>query len=303
MPPMPIPQPEAGPLSPDQLGAQALSEATSAMMAANAMNTQQSIYDEWLAEFQGVPLSPMQTLIAYHGTPNVLFHEMDPKKLSTEQFVKTVSPTGKILYKNGVIADPVSGQVQYPANTAIAKNIRGSEPWLHAIQKDWSEKKANEWRKKLIAWGYEPEGGLAPNGGVALDLISALRLYHGQVYINYGDPIKARPGGVNAKRQVKQSVDMAGLRMNAKRLYQTLDLGDPSDAEAEQIADFVVDQAIEMVRSGIPVAQAVRRASSEQTESIMESPVGEEAQRIQVEQETSDKLRSKMVNISQIAGL
>lgn len=289
--------------TPDQFAADVMSEVSAAFQQQALASSTASTYDTWIQEFAGLPLTPMQTLIQYHGTPNVLFHEMDPKKLSTEQFAKTVAPSGKILYRNGVIADPVSGEVQYPPNTQVAKNIRGSEPWLHSIQKDWSEKKSNEWRKKLIAWGYEPEGGLAPTGGMALDLIAALRMYHTTVYANYGDPIKARPVGVDAKKKVRDSVDMATLRATARNLYGTMDLGDPSDAEAEQFADSVIQTAIEMVRSGIPVAQAVSRASNKQQETLMESPTGEEALRIQGAQETSTKLRDKLFTIGQLSSI
>lgn len=276
-------------------------EIQAAMAVLGQQNQNLSVYDQVLAEFTGVPTSPLSRLVATSGTM-AAFHETDPSKLRAEEFFRTESPTGKILFRNGVIADPMSGQVIYPPTKGEANEIRGSEQWLLKIQKQWSEEEANKWRKKLISWGYDLQGQLAPGGGMALDLITALRDYHNTIYLNYGKPIKMRPGGT-ARRQIRKEVDMASIRANAAQWFEVLGLPDASDAEKDWIADRVIDSAIELVRSGLPVASAVSKASNMELERFTETPVAEEAIEVSRKQETSTAFREKLIGVGQLSSM
>lgn len=266
----------------------------------------QTVYDQLLAEFSDVPRSPLSRLVATSGQMAAL-HETDPKKLSNEDFARVESPTGKIMFRNGVIADPTSGEVFYPPTSGDANEIRGSEPWLFRIQRDaskggWSEAEANKWRKKLIGWGYDLEGRLAPGGGMALDLIAALRQYHQTTYLNYGKPIKMSPGGT-AKKAIKEQVDMASIRADAASWYDMAELPPAAGAEKEFWADRVIDTAIKMVRGGLPIASAVAKARSSALEQFTETPEVAESIEVSRAQETSNVLRSKMFTIGQLAGM
>ncbi len=113
------------------------------------------------------------------------------------------SPTGQILFPNGVIADPASGGVLFPHNDPEAE---GSAAWLREIQDSWSDNQVAKWRKRLANYGYE----VAEEGGMAMDLVNALRDYHTTRYLNYGKPLKVAPHA--GRSRVRDTVDMAAVR-------------------------------------------------------------------------------------------
>lgn len=153
---------------------------------------------------------------------------------------------GQILFGNGVVADPSTGDIFYPnpASGIDPSDVPGSPEWLHKIQTSWSEAKANQWRKKLVSMGYDTAvtGGIAPSGGMAMDLIEGLRQYHATRYLNYGTVQKLTPKGTKheSPHDVKKSLDFDSLVEETRGWGQVPFGEDLTDEEAKYFANRMV---------------------------------------------------------------
>lgn len=210
------------------------------------------------------------------------------------------SATGKIMYENGVIVDMTTGQLVDGAWQTDA-NIEGSRAWLIAIQKDWSDAKADTWRKRLSDMGYIPEGGLAESGGMAIDLVNSLKLYYTTKYLNGGTAPRMSPKATKTEA-IRKSFDPVMVKESVKE-WGSIPFDDPLDDDtASYFADRVMDLAVklaqqhptwtgEQVQSGAEI-----RAQRE----FVQTPGVKGALRDEEDDEMDESLREQMVSISQL---
>lgn len=288
--------------------AAAVQQATAEAIASQGQ-TALDPYSQWWQEFVGLGQSRIQ------ATPQVVqqtakINALEGLDLDIPQFALDqvgdylVSDTGKIRFKNGVIADPESNNVLFPtpAYNPNLENVPGSRPWLLKVQEEWSDKKANEWRKKLLAWGYQPQGGLAPKGGMAGDLLDALRMFHTTRYLNYGKPLRMSPKS-GQRQQVMKAIDRESLRYEVRNMYRTAGMGDPSDQQRDWWGDRVIDLAIRFAREGFDVTQAVSRAQSKVTNEFLEQPETELFMEQGEDQEENRSLLDGLLSVAQVASI
>ncbi len=204
-------------------------------------------------------------------------------------------PTGKILYPNGVIADPSNGQVLFPPGDPA---VAGSEPWLAMAQANWDEKKVEAWRKQLAKQGYE----VVRSGGWAMDVIVALRDYHRNRYLNFGNAQPLIPTTQKAREEIRKSTDFVALKEEIKGWGQVPFEEQLDPNTAEYFADRVMDVATRLARTkGWTPEQAVAGAQLRVQKEFVETPGVKGALREAEEDEMDESLRDTIVSISQIA--
>lgn len=222
------------------------------------------------------------------------------------------STTGKVLYENGVIADPVTGGVPlFPTGSVLP----GSEPWIRDIQTKWSEEKANEWRKKLIEQGYDSlvTGGIATTGGMAADLLQGLRQYHYARYNNYGKAIKARPTSKD-KTSIREQIDKVALKDEVKAWGQVPFGEDLDPKTADYFSDRIIQVAQRLAKEkGWNAESAVAGAEVRVMKEFARDPALKDLD-VQIgadgtletdteELEGDTTLRNSIVSISQLGGI
>lgn len=219
------------------------------------------------------------------------------------------SDTGKIMYPNGVIVDMITGQL-VDGSWQTNPDIEGSRAWLIAIQSEWSDKKANTWRERLSDLGYIPEGGLAETGGMALDLVNALALYHTTRYLNGGTAPRVSPQKTTTG--IRKAFDPMVLKDEVKSWGQIAFGEDLDDDTAKFFADRVMDVAVRLQKQhptwsqeqaiGSPSSQygpatgAYARVEKEFTE----TPGVKGTLRDLEQLEGNTSLRENMVSLSQV---
>jgi hypothetical protein len=251
--------------------------------------------ETYLAEFAGLPRSSTQAL-----SPGEWMHETDPEKFVTERYEYIPSATGKLLYSNGVIADPETGEWTPPPGKAVP----GTKAWWLGLQEKWSEKEANQWRKKLIALGFDQmvEGGISESGGLALDLYEGLRAYHGVRYTNYGQVPKPR-GDRLTRRDLRKSLDMVALKEDMKTMGSEFEL-ELSDSEADQLADRLLFHASRLAKNKDWDAEGIiSGATTRVKKEFGELPGVQQVQELIEEDEMNTEIEDSIVSISQLAAI
>lgn len=224
-----------------------------------------------------------------------MMHETDPE--AWDKFDWVPNAVGQVLYSNGVIADPANKQLVLPPGKAVL----GSEPWILKIQDEWSDKEANEWRKRLANDGYQ----VAEKGGMAHDLLDALRAYHQNRYLNYG---KAQPlvptSNIGTRESIRKSIDFKTLKSDIAAWGQVPFGEDLNDTEADYFADLMVRKMAELARkhpnwTGDQIQTgATTRVQEEFTSQPQVAGLLEE----QEDQEVSYKIRDSIVGLDQLLG-
>lgn len=206
----------------------------------------------------------------------------------------TSSPTGKIMFQNGVIADPNTRDVLFPTGEAVP----GSMMWLQEVQQKWGANEVKAWRRRLASQGYE----VAESGGMAHDLLAALQQYHHNRYLNFGKPLALRPA--DKRQELKQQIDMFALKEEAKA-WGEVPFGDSlTDDEADYFADRVIEVASRLMsKRGFSPEQAVAGAELRVQKEFTEMPSVSEALEHQEELEGSNKLRNSIVSVAQLGGI
>lgn len=283
------------------------------------MAQQQEIpYYKFRAEFSGIPRRKMVSRaidksvggeavsLAARGDFSML---TGPDVQKVPEGVKedyVVAPSGRLLYANGVIADPETGDVFYKPGSVVA----GSPAWRLKVQEEWSDKEANAWRKRLLKFGYIPQGGLAEKGGVSHDLLAALSMYHKARYTNYGRalPITAGQGEADAS-----SIDKMALKQQIKTWGQVPFGEDLEDKETEWLSDRVIEVAQRLARKrGLTFGEALGKPSTDESGATgaflrVEKQFAEQPQvaallQEQEDQEVSYKIRDSLIGVSGLLG-
>lgn len=276
--------------------AQKAAEAAGATLMAQA-GAAANTYQAALTEFQmekggaGVPLGP---LLGPGGS------------LTKKSGILDVSASGKVMYDNGAIYDPATGQTLYPPNPTLAAGIPGSEAWIQDIQDRWSEEKADEWRKKLWDQGYQAAGLQAETGGWGHDLLAALRAYHNNRYANNGkvQPLAPGAGDIGTREAIRKQTDFKALVNEAKSWGDAIEL-DLSDDEAESLADRLMRKRFVLAREHPEwtMDQIASGASMRVQEEFVDAPGVKGAIRDAEEDELDDSLLNDVVSISQLGAV
>lgn len=217
------------------------------------------------------------------------------------------SPSGKVLYANGVIYDPATRSTMYPPDHSLAAEVPGSDAWASKIQDEWTVKEAQNWREKLWDQGYQGAGMLqSQEGGWGLDLINALKEYHYNRYANFGkvQPItpNAGPAGAGLTRE---SFDMMAIRETIKG-WGDVPFNKPLDGKtAEYFADRQIELALELQQKHPEwsAEQVETGATLRAQKEFVKTPGVKGAIRDAEEDELDDTLRSQVVTLSQVGGI
>jgi hypothetical protein len=280
-------------MSPKKMSPEEALEALSSLQQGLSQQTAgaATAYDSWRAEFGVMP-----GVVPY-------LPGKGPAPVGDKGY--TTSPTGKILYANGVIADPTTGTVEFGA-LANDATIEGSPAWLAAVQ-DKGEEWANDWRKTLWDQGYQGADLLqSETGGMAQDLIAALRTYHTARYSNFGKVQPVMPTSDQSTREaIRKSFDFQAEVEEAKSWGQVPfgeDL-DPNTAEffaervitrAQQLAKKHPEWSMEQIQAG-----ATTRVQKE----FVKDPSVKGALKDAEREEMDDSLRQSIVSISQLGSI
>ena len=213
---------------------------------------------------------------------------------------------GALLFKNGVIANPLEGTVYFPPagahNGVDPEQVAGSPQWLARVQREWTDEKVGAWRKRLSAQGYQ----VASEGGMAYDLIDALRQYHSNRYTNLGQAIPLTPegkGGIAAS--VRDSYDKQMIKETVKGWGEVIWDEPLDDDVADWWADRQIELAVKMAKNNPEwtldqvQAGAELRAQREFSDAPGVKGALKEAEQL----EGSTKLRDSMVSLSQVTGI
>lgn len=210
------------------------------------------------------------------------------------------SETGKLLYDNGVIFDPATGNLLTPPGRAVP----GSYEWSLKIQDEWSDAKFNQWRKKLAAQGYE----VAETGGKAYDVIQALMAYHQNRYANGGKVQPLTPGGAGAVgrgREIRESIDPVQLKEEVKGWGEIPFGEDLNENAADFLSERIIDLAARLAKenkSWTP-EQALTGAQVRAQKQFVKRPGVKSALREAEEDEMDESLRQNIISLAQLGSL
>lgn len=227
-------------------------------------------------EFTEVPLGPVYP---YKGKGSEVF---------------STSPSGKIIFQNGVIADPTNSQVLYGTLTAP-----GSPLWLSKVQEEWDQATIKKWRSTLADQGYE----VSATGGWARDLVIALQNYHHNRYLNFGKAIPETPGGKgNIKNLVKDAIDPVVLKEEVKAWGQVPFEEELDPQTADYFADRIIQVATKLAKKNPTwtMEQIQGGAQTRVQKEFIETPGVGSALREAEHDEASTKIRESLVGIAQL---
>lgn len=215
--------------------------------------------------------------------------------------------SGQIMYANGTIYDPETGEVYYPnkASGIDPADVPGSPQWVAKIQAEWSEEKANEWRKKLVSLGFDEavSGGIATKGGFGQDLIAGLQAYHSSRYSNFGKVLPVRPGGAGGER-LKDIVDPVALKEEVKGWGQVPFEEDLDDDTAEYFTGRVMAVAHRLMKNkGWDATRAFEGAGVRVQKEFLGNKDVDTAINEAEEDELDETLRNDVVSIAQLGAV
>lgn len=267
-----------------------LSSIQSAYSDRSASGATVSSYDTARAEFQTSILGPV---LGSEGSAG------------NREIVET-SPSGKVLYANGAIYDPETRQTLYPTDHAVAAGIPGSDAWLREQQTkgdEWAEK----WRKKLWEQGYQGGSFLqSESGGWGVDLVEALRAYHGNRYANYGKPLPLSPAGdVGAREALRKQTDFVALKQEIKGWGHTVFGEELDDATSDWLADKMMRTMTKLATKHPEWSFAqIQEGANIRTQKVFtEMPGVKQEIRDMEEEELDDSLRQSIVSVAQLGNI
>ena len=157
----------------------------------------------------------------------------------------TQPETGWIIYRNGVLFDPSTGQVTIDPTS----HVPGSPLWLQGVQ-SWSGEQVSSWRKKLYEYGYLSEEQ-SKGTGVDQVFLTGLQQYHYSRYQNFGRAIpydlSLTRGGVGEITVTAKDFQNQ-IRNDVKAQFLRIFGEEPSDAELESWTRFVTQKSIDLQR-------------------------------------------------------
>lgn len=262
-----------------------------------------------LSVFQGLPAMSPAGREALETTEDVLSlvgEAPEAQKLGAEfpkgEFKDYVtSPSGRIMFSNGVIADPSTGELLFPpvgVGRVDPSEVPGSPEWLLKVQKQWTDEKANTWRQRLSEQGYE----VAKKGGIAYDLLDALRSYHTNRYLNFGKPIPLTPR--ETRKSLRRQIDFQSLKEEVKSWGEVLWSESLDDVSADFFADRTLDVAVRLMKEkGWSSDQAIAGAGLRVQKEFIKTPGVKGALRDAEELEGDTTLRDQMASLSQVVSI
>lgn len=218
---------------------------------------------------------------------------------------------GQILYSNGVIYDPAAHTLTFPTpgSGIDPTEVEGSEEWLHKIQTTWTATKANQWRKRLLALGFDRvvTGGIAKTGGMAMDLIEGLRQYHSTRYSNFGtvQALSPQGGSTESPKDIRKSIDFESLTEEVRGWGQVPFGEDLSRPEAKYFAGRMVTKMAELQRNhpDWTEQQISSGATSRVQREFLDQPEVEDQTQQQDELEGNTSLRKNIVSAFQLGSV
>lgn len=179
---------------------------------------------------------------------------------------RVTSAAGKIRYADGVLVDPLTGQVTFPDS----KTVAGSGLWLAEVY-NWSAAQIDHWRKELTSKGYLERG----KGGVTPEFVEALRAYHSNRYLyGGGQPVALEDTNTKVtERDFEGLLDPVLLSGEAKQ-WLTEAYGDEgTEAEQKFWAQRVSQKALQLARKkGYSPANAAGIAASRVQQEFLDTP-------------------------------
>jgi hypothetical protein len=261
-------------------------------------------YSQARAEFRGIPRREQPGTIA--STAALVagvagFREPESVPMGPRlPFIE--SPTGKIMYENGAIFDPQTGQTLYPPDMQTQVSIQGSNAWLRDVQDRWGEDKVAEWRKRLASQGYD----VAEKGGWAVDLVNALKMYHETRYANFGKAIPLTPKGRDGALNIRQTFDKKALKAETKGWGYDVFGEDLDDNEAEFFADRILDVAQRLARkhgNEWSASQIQEGAKLRVQQQFVKDPAVADALDEMEELEGNTAIRDSVISVSQLGAI
>lgn len=188
-----------------------------------------------------------------------------------------ITKSGVFYFRNGVIADPNTGNVYYPSKDSIA----GSPIWMVDAQKNWSLDKVNQWRSQLREVGYD----VAKSGAWDSTLNAATQDYYKNKYLNGGNVLPLAPGAPGAKPERPPAFDLhqmnATIQNQVVQQFQSVYGQDPTDEELKSWTNRIIQIGMSLQRGGDATRMtpdaALSEAEARAARSIVHSPEGEAA--------------------------
>ena len=225
------------------------------------------------------PLSPLLTRAAGVGTPD----------LFDKGYI--VSDEGAIQFKNGVIANPDTGELFYPPG----ESVKGSSTWLREIQDKWSQDKINNARAMLIDNGYGEQFSIGPKGGFDQNLLMALSEFHKARYLNFGKPVPLTTMGEERAR-LGEIISKPEIRNEVRAWFREGFGDDPSDAELEWAVKGMQRIFRKQQKKGVEPERAAGIAGARMQEKFFENP---QVKYLRDSDEENTEARDSLIQIGQ----
>ena len=209
--------------------------------------------------------------------------------------------TGAYVYRNGVIADPNTGELFYPAGTDSAK-VTGSAAWLLNAQTTWTPEQIKAQKSKLVQFGYLAKGSLKGTGWTLL-LESALKRFYDDRYLHGGIPSVLDPelggfgsGGTEGGTFVNLRQIHGAIQQDVRSQYLAMFGEEPTQPELSRWVEFVVrtGNKLQRLNSAAPSA-AGSEASARMGNAMQSTPAGQFAQ----DQQENTELRDSFIAAAQ----
>jgi hypothetical protein len=262
-------------------------------------------------QYPAVPVTEYSTALEASGFSGALTQlgvttPSEVAGLPREEFVVgakgfSVHPdTGWIQYANGVLVNPsqgAAGVVFDPTSTAP-----GSPNWIRSIQDKWSDEKIDEWKKRLVEFGYLTKDQAKPKG-IDQDFLDGIAAFHRSRYANFGKAVPTSLAGIPGTEAEEFELTardfQAQIRNDVREQYRRIYGRDPSDAEVEEWARFTTRQASQtqrrFERRGATPSSALSLAAAESEELLVERLEGTpQAQYLQDQAEENTRLRDAL---------
>jgi hypothetical protein len=182
-------------------------------------------------------LGEMQQKAAMGGIPPSQF----PTTAETGDYEYSES-TGAIRYKNGTIVTSDNGIIYDPT-----ANAAGSPQYLREAAA-WDEVKLQEWKNKLVTYGYLSKED-AKKPGFTVEMRGGLESYWRAYYVNGGKPLQsaAGAGGGATKAPLVDYKDFSNQIQNDTRDQLRRVLGvEPTEAQVRAQAQYIMRTATDL---------------------------------------------------------
>lgn len=240
-----------------------------------------SAYEEARAVY-GFEDAPTAADFAGAGGPDAM-----ARNLLTRKGYQT-NKSGALLFPNGVIADPRTGQVHTPND----ENVAGSFEWREKVQETWSDEQVAEWRKRLSDYGYD----VADKGPIDKIFLDTLQMYHFDRYLNGGKAIpvdaSARAGGMDPD----EILTRPEVRNFVRETFRTGIGDDPSEDELKHFAKAHLEFYQRFMKKGMSAGRAQAAAEEKTIERFVTDP---KVEFLQDAEEDNTELRDGLLGVLQ----